>query len=90
MHGHTDATFTVAGLWRQFDKSNPGKIRRLAPEKKLRTFGLAVAVDNDDVRLLELINAGVQEIQNSNLLGQIIDNANQNWPDMYIKVPQAY
>jgi ABC-type amino acid transport substrate-binding protein len=90
MTGKADATFTVAGQWRQFDKAHPGKIRRLAPEKRLRTYGLAIAVDNDDVRLIELINAAVQEIQNSNLLGQILDNANEKWPDMYIKVPPTF
>ncbi len=70
MTGKADVTFVAAGQWQQFNKNNPGKIRRLAPEKKLRTFGLSIAVDNDDPRLLNLINAGVQEVQNSNLLGQ--------------------
>jgi ABC-type amino acid transport substrate-binding protein len=48
MTGKADATFVAPGLWRQFDKANPDKIRRLAPEKKLRAFGNAIAVDKAD------------------------------------------
>lgn len=85
MSGKSDATFTVAGLWKQFDKANHGKVRRLAPDAKLRVFGLALAVDNGEPRLLQVLNAGEQEIQNSGKLDKILDNANQSWPDMFIK-----
>jgi ABC-type amino acid transport substrate-binding protein len=80
-----DATFTVAGLWRLFDKTNPGKMRRLDPQTKLRVFGLAYAVDSTEPRLLALLNAGSQEIENSNELDKILDKANTDYPDMYIK-----
>ena len=90
MTGKADVTFTVAVQWQQFNKSNPVKIHRIAPDKKLRTYGLAIAMDNDDPRLLEMINAGVQEIQNSNALGKILDKANEQWPDMFIKMPSAF
>lgn len=85
MTGKADVTFTVAGLWRQFGKANPGKIRRLAPDKKLRSFGLAFAVDNDDLRLLQLMNVGAGEVQNSGELDKTLDTANRDWPDMFIK-----
>jgi len=85
MTSKADVAFTVTGLWQQFNKSNPGKLRRLAPDHKLRSYGLAIAVDNDDARLLQIINSGAQEIQNSGTLDKILDNANFKWPDMYIK-----
>ena len=90
MTGKADVAFTVAGLWRQFDKANPDKIRRLAPDVKLRAFGLAFAVDNTDLRLLQVMNTGAQEIVNSGELDKILDKANQDWPDMYIKPLKAF
>jgi ABC-type amino acid transport substrate-binding protein len=80
-----DVTFTVAGLWQQFEKNNPNQIRRLSKEHQLRVFGLALAVNNDDQRLLQLLNSGEQEVQNSGMLDKILDKANQAFPDMYIK-----
>jgi len=80
-----DVTFTVTGLFRQFDKSNPGKLRRLFPDHKLRVFGLANAVNNDEPQLLILLNAASEEIQNSGRLDQILDLANTDYPDMFIK-----
>jgi ABC-type amino acid transport substrate-binding protein len=88
--GKADATFTDAGQWRGFDKTNPGKIRRLAPDKKLRVFGLAVAVNNDDPRMLSMIDAAAEEIQNSGFVDKTLDQANQQWPDMYIKPLKPY
>jgi ABC-type amino acid transport substrate-binding protein len=85
MTNKADVTFTVAGLWHQFNKTNPDKIRRLNPDEKLRTFGLTVAVDNADLRLLQTINSGIDEIQNSGTLDKILDKANIDFPDMYIK-----
>lgn len=85
-----DVTFTVTGLWRDFDKANPGKIRRLSPDHKLRVFGLAIAVNNDDPRLLQIINSGGQELENSAVLDKILDQANEKWPDMYIKPLKPY
>jgi ABC-type amino acid transport substrate-binding protein len=83
--GKADVTFTVTGLWRQFEKTNAGQIRQLVPGHKLRVFGLSIAVDNDDPRLLSLLNAGVQETQNSGFLDRILDKASADFPDMYIK-----
>jgi ABC-type amino acid transport substrate-binding protein len=80
----------VTGLWRQFEKTNSGKIRRLAPDTKLRVFGLAYAVDNEDPRLLNMINAGVQEIENSGMLDKIIDKGNLDYPDMFIKPTKPF
>ncbi len=85
MSGKADMTFSVTGLWRQFNKSNPDKIRRAAPDTKLRVFGLALAVDNAEPRLLQVLNAAEQEIQNSGKADKIFDVANQTWPDMFIK-----
>jgi ABC-type amino acid transport substrate-binding protein len=90
MTGKADATFTIAGLWHEFEKTNPGKIRRAAPDRKLRVFGLAIAVNNDDPRMLTMIDAGVQETQNSGFLDKILDQANQQWPEMYIKALKPY
>jgi len=90
MTGKADVTFTVAGLWHQFEKANPHKIRRLSPGTKLRVFGLANAVDSDEPRLLQLLNAGEQEIQNSGMLDKILDAANTDIPDMYIKSSKPF
>ncbi len=83
--GKADICFANAGLWQQFNKANPGKIQRLAPNKSLRIFGNANAINNDDPRLLMLLNAGQQEIMNSGQLDKILDKANIDFPDMFIK-----
>lgn len=85
MTGKADVVFTVAGLWQQFNKANPNKIRHLAPDQKLRTFGLVITTNNDDQRLMQIINGSIDEIQNSGFLDKILDKANTDYPDMYIK-----
>lgn len=90
MTGKADVAFTVAGLWQQFNKSNPGKVRRLMPDQKLRAFGLVITTDNDDYRLMSIIDAGIDEIENSGFLDKIIDKANIDYPDMYIKLLKPF
>jgi polar amino acid transport system substrate-binding protein len=85
MTGKADVTFTVAGLWQQFNKTNSGKIRRLDPPHLLRVYGLSIAIDNDDQRLLNLLNTASQEIINSGQIDKILDQAIHDYPDMYIK-----
>lgn len=85
MTGKADIALTVAGLWQQFNKANPGAINRVAPDHKLRAFGLVIAMNNDDIRLTQIIDAGVDEIRDSGFLDKILDKANQDFPDMYIK-----
>ncbi len=85
-----DVTFTVPSLWRSFDKFNAGKLRRLYPGHAFRTFGLTIAVDNTDMRLLNVLNAAEQEIQNSGQLDKILDKAAKTWPDMYIRPAKMF
>ena len=90
MNGKADVAFVAAGAWRQFEKSNPGKIRRLAPEHKLRAFGLAYAVDNQDHRMVQMLNTAIDEIHNSNDIDKVLDKANIDFPDMYIKLLKQF
>jgi ABC-type amino acid transport substrate-binding protein len=85
-----DATFVSPGTWRLFERTNAGKLRRLHPGLTLRNFGLTYAVDNDDVRLLLLINAGVTELLNSGQIDHILDKADKDYPDMFIRAARTY
>jgi ABC-type amino acid transport substrate-binding protein len=85
MTGKADATFTIPGLWDQFNKSNSGKLRRLMPGHYLRVFGLGIMIDNDDPRLLTMLNTAIDEIRNSGVANKILDQTLKTYPDMYIK-----
>ena len=85
-----DVTFDTPGLWRPFDKANPGKVRRVAPGHNLRVFGMSVVADNDDARLMNLINVGVQEILNSGAVDRIQKRYDTDFPDMYLKITKPY
>jgi ABC-type amino acid transport substrate-binding protein len=85
-----DVIFDTVGLWRQYDKANPGKVRRAAAGHNLRVFGLSVVTNNDDPRLLELINVGVQEIVNSGAVDRILKKNEALYPDMYLKSIKPY
>ncbi|MDE2028946.1 MAG: transporter substrate-binding domain-containing protein [Alphaproteobacteria bacterium] len=88
--GKADATFDIAGLFIQFNKNNANKLRLLMPGHMLRTFGLAFAVDNDEPKLLRLMNTGAEEIEYSGQLDKILDQGNKNWPEMYIKPTKPF
>lgn len=85
-----DATFTSAGFWHDFEKTNPGQVRRLFPGRYLRVFGLTYGVNNDDIRLTNLLNAGVSEMLNSGTVNRILDSADKDYPDTYIRAAKTY
>jgi ABC-type amino acid transport substrate-binding protein len=85
-----DLTFDTPGLWQQYDKANPGQVRRVAPGHSLRVYGMSIVVDNDDPRLLNLINVGAQEIVNSGAVSRIVQKYDATYPDMYLKMVKPY
>jgi len=85
-----DVTFDTPGLWRQFDKANPGKVRRVAPGHDLRVFGMSVVVDNDDPRFVEMLDVAAQEIVNSGSVDRILAKTDADYPDMYLKTVKPY
>jgi ABC-type amino acid transport substrate-binding protein len=85
-----DVVFDTVGLWRQYDKANPGKVRRAAPGHNLRVFGLSIVTDNDDPRLMGMIDVGVQEIINSGAVDRILKKDEAKYPDMYLKSVKPY
>lgn len=86
-----DATFTVTGLFRQFEKNNLGKLKQAAPHKYARVFGLSpVVVDNNDLRLQQMVNSAIAEILDSGTVDRILDKYNTLYPGMYTRVAKSY
>ncbi|MBV8060917.1 MAG: transporter substrate-binding domain-containing protein [Alphaproteobacteria bacterium] len=88
--GKANVTFVAPGAWRQFTKNNPGKLRRVAPGQNLRVFGQSFATDNDDHRLMDMLNVAVQEIINAGAVDRILKKYENDYPDMYLKNAKPY
>lgn len=86
-----DATFTVTGLFRQFEKTNPGKLKIVPTARPLRVFGLsAMVVDNTDLRLQQAIDAAMEELLNSGAVDRILDTYDTRYPGMYMRAARVY
>jgi ABC-type amino acid transport substrate-binding protein len=86
-----DVTFSVTGLYHIFNKSEPGKLRRLAPGHYLRVFGLSpVVVDNEDPRFLQLLNDALQEVANSGFVSKTLDKYDPRYPDLFVRATKDY
>ena len=85
-----DVTFDLTGLWRQYDKINPGKVRRIDPGHYLKVIGVGVAFNNEDLRLQQLVNVGIAEMMNSGAIDRILKKYETDYPDMFMKSAPAY
>lgn len=88
--GKADATFVTPGTWRIFDRNSAGTVRPLHPGQYVRMFGLVYATGDGDHRLVQLINAGVSEIIASGLVDRILDKADKDYLDMFLRVIKNY
>jgi len=77
-------------FFQSFDKVNPGKLHYLTVDPAFRTYGSVIAVSIEDVRLQQLLNAGVDELLNSSTYRQIMDKYERNYPGAFLPVATAY
>ncbi|MCB9988594.1 MAG: transporter substrate-binding domain-containing protein [Rhodospirillales bacterium] len=88
--GKADITFTNHGQASGFMKNNPGKIRRLAPDKPLRVYGVTTAIDIHERELLSLLNTATQQLQNSGVIDRILDKYESDYPGAFSRVAKPY
>jgi len=88
--GKADITFTNHGPASGFMKSNPGKIKRVAPDKPLRVFGVTLAVEIHEQELLTLLNTATNQLLNSGVIDKILTKYEKDYPGAFTRVAKPY
>lgn len=70
--GKADVTFAEPFTAKEFLENNPNTLQNVTPDKPLQIFPNVLLLPNDEPRLSILINAGIEEMQNSGELDQIV------------------
>ena len=86
----TDFVVTAKVIFQGYEKKNPGKLRYLKVDPPLRVYGNVIAVGIDDLKLQQLLNAGVNELVNSGKYHEIMDKYNRDYPGAFLPVESAY
>lgn len=85
-----DVAFTTQGTALAFMKQNPGKLKRVAPDKPLRVFGVTTAVDIHEQELLSLLNAATTQLIDSGIVDKILAKYEKDSPGAFAHVTKAY
>lgn len=88
--GKADITFSTNGPAIGFMKNNPKKIKRVAPEKPLRVFGVTIAVNIHEQELLTLLNTATNQLLNSGSIDKILDKYESKYPGSFSRVAKPY
>lgn len=73
-------------MFQGYEKANPGKLRYLKVNPPLRVYGNVIAVGIDDLKLQQVLNAGINELVNSGSYQQIMAKYEQEYPGAFISV----
>lgn len=77
-------------MFQQYEKDNAGKLRYLKVNPPLRVYGNVIAIGIDDLRLQQLLNAGVNELVNSGAYDQILKKYDGLYPGAFLRVNPSY
>ena len=77
-------------MFQNYNKQNPGKLRFMKVEPPLRAYGNVIAVAIDDLRLQQLLNAGINELVNSGSYHQIMGKYEQEFPGAFLPIMPSY
>ncbi|MDX9690288.1 MAG: transporter substrate-binding domain-containing protein [Proteobacteria bacterium] len=80
----TDFVVFPKVMFQGYSKTNPGKLRYLKVEPPLRRYGNVIAMGIDDLRLQQLVNAGVIELVNSGAYHTIMQKYDIDYPGAFI------
>jgi ABC-type amino acid transport substrate-binding protein len=87
--GKADVVFREGGMSAQYMAHNPNKIRRLFPDKVLRTYQNTLALPMDDVRLQSILDSALIEMMDNGSMDAILRKYD---PDgtMFLRVVKGY
>lgn len=71
--GKADLTFSEAAQFLLFEKNNPGKLHNATPDQPVRLVTNAFYMRGDELRLLNMINATVDNLHNSGYISSLLD-----------------
>jgi cyclohexadienyl dehydratase len=89
-NGKGDITFTNHGPALSYMKANPGKIRRVAPDKPLRVFSVTTAVNIKEQELLTVLNAATDQLHQGGMIDKILDKYEKDYPGAFTRVAKPY
>jgi ABC-type amino acid transport substrate-binding protein len=87
--GKTDFVIFPRVMFQGYDKQNPNKLRYLSIDPPLKVYGNVIATDFNDLRLQQLLNAGINELVNSAKYVEIMRGYNQQYPDAFQAIKAA-
>jgi ABC-type amino acid transport substrate-binding protein len=85
-----DVAFTSQGPAGGFMKNNHGKLRRVAPGRPLRVFGVTTAVDIHEQELLSVLNTATEQLRNSGAIDHILAQYEKDYPNAFAKSTKPY
>ena len=88
--GKGDITFTNHGPAHAYMIANPGKIKRVAPDKPLRVFSVTTAVDIQEQALLSVLNNATQQLHQAGIIDKILDKYEKDFPGAIMRVAKPY
>lgn len=88
--GKADVTFANQGPASGFIKNNPDKIKRVAPDKPLRVYGVTIAVDIHEQEFLTLLNTATNQLLNSGVIDKILTKYEKDYPGAFTRVAKPY
>lgn len=86
----TDFVVFPKVMYQGYERQNPGKLKYLKVTPPLRVYGNVIAVGIDDLKLQQLLNAGVNELVNSGTYQEIIQKYDALYPGAFIPVEPSY
>lgn len=86
----TDFVIFPKVMYYGFSKQNPGKLRYLKIQPPLRAYGNVIAVGIDDLKLQQLLNAGINELVNSGSYHDIMSRYDKSYPGAFLPVKPLY
>jgi ABC-type amino acid transport substrate-binding protein len=85
-----DAVFLDAFLIHEFEKKNPGKIRKVGGVEPVRIFGDSFVVAKGETGLRDMLNAAINQMNQSGFLRQTLDKYLGEYKGEYYYPAQPY
>ena len=85
-----DVVFTENSYFNTYDKSNPGKMRRIPLATPLRVFGNAYPVYIKDMEMRSMVDTAVAEMMNSGIIESIMKPYMESDPGTFLIAQPSY
>ncbi len=84
-----DVTFVDVVIGKRFEKTNPGKLKRLAPERPLFVFPVTILLPQNDLALKTTLDSAFTQILNSGFIDKTLTKYGFP-PDVVFRATQPY